>query len=481
MSVWQSVVAWFTPQAKPVQVEDRKALAHEQSIQARYEGAGVGRRFDGWHTVGAGSANAEIYAGAVRLRDRSRDLVRNNWAASRAVSVIANNVVGAGIIPSSTSPGVESSLVAWADTTACDADGLLNLYGLQSAIMRTVVESGECLVLRERRPTSDGLPLLFQLRVLEGDYIDSLVDGPMQNGNRAIQGIEFDSRGKRVAYHLFESHPGDQLWTGLRTSSRRVPATEVIHVYRPDRPGQVRGVPWLSPVILKLRDFDEYEDAQLLRQKIAACYTAFVRRPDVGVPVDAGMLGEKVEPGMIEMLAPGEEVTFGSPPGVDGYADYSRITLREIASGIGLTYEALTGDLSQVNFSSARMGWLEFQRSIDHWREHILRPMFLDRVAGWILDSAELQGFAAQGDVIRWTAPRREMINPVDEIKAAQDAIRAGLTSRAEEIRKLGRDPIEVYREIAEDNQEADRLGLVLDTDPRQDANRLPQQEPVNG
>jgi lambda family phage portal protein len=480
MSVWQSIAAWFTGPAKPVAVEDRKALAHEQSIQARYEGASVGRRYDGWNTVTSGSANAEVYAGIARLRDRSRDLVRNNWAAARAVSVIANNVVGAGIIPSSTSPGIEAALIAWADTTLCDADGLLNLYGLQSAIMRTVVESGECLVLRERRTTSEGLPLLFQLRVLEGDYIDTLVDGPMPNGNRAIQGVEFDQRGRRVAYHLFESHPGDQLWTGLRSGTRRVPASEVVHVYRPDRPGQVRGVPWLSPVILKLRDFDEYEDAQLLRQKIAACYTAFVRRPDVGVPVDAGALGERVEPGMIELLAPGEDVTFGQPPGVDGYADYSRITLREIASGIGLTYEALTGDLSQVNFSSARMGWLEFQRSIDHWREHILRPMFLDRVASWIVDSAELQGFGAATDVIRWTAPRREMINPVDEIKAAQDAIRAGLTSRAEEIRKLGRDPLDVYREIQEDNAEADRLGLVLDTDPRRDSARI-NKEPTNG
>jgi lambda family phage portal protein len=478
MGILDKLSAWFTP-ATVSQPTALRALAHEQSIQARYEGAGVGRRYDGWTTVTSGSANAEIYAGLVRLRDRSRDLVRNNWAASRAVSVIANNVVGAGIIPSSDNPAVEQALLAWADTTACDADGLMTLYGLQAQVMRAVAESGECLVLRERRASSERLPLLFQLRVLEGDFIDTLVDGPMPNGGRAIQGVEFDARGRRVAYHLFESHPGDQLWTGLRTSSRRVPASEVLHIFRPDRPGQVRGVPWLSPVILKLRDFDEYEDAQLLRQKIAACYTAFVRRPDVGVPVDAGALGERVEPGMIELLAPGEDVTFGSPPGVDGYADYSRITLREIASGIGLTYEALTGDLSQVNFSSARMGWLEFQRSIDHWREHVLMPMFLARVTDWILESAELQGLAT-GASIRWTPPRREMINPVDEIKAAQDAIRAGLTSRREEIRKLGRDPEEVYREIARDNAETDRLGLVLDSDPRRDASRQ-NQEPTNG
>jgi lambda family phage portal protein len=479
MSVWQSIASWFATSSAPKALPDSRALTHEQSIQARYEGAAVGRRFDGWQTVTSGSANAEIYAGLVRLRDRSRDLVRNNWAASRAVGVIANNVVGSGIIPSSDNSAVERLLIQWADTTACDANGLMTLYGIQAQVMRAVAESGECLVLRERRNTNEGLPLLLQLRVLEADYIDALVDGPMQGGNRAIQGVEFDARGRRVAYHLFESHPGDMLWTGLRTSSRRVPASEVLHIYRPDRPGQVRGVPWLSPVILKLRDFDEYEDAQLLRQKIAACYTAFVRRPDVGVPVDAGALGEKVEPGMIEMLAPGEDVTFGSPPGVDGYADYSRITLREIASGIGLTYEALTGDLSQVNFSSARMGWLEFQRSVEHWREHVLKPMFLDRVASWIVESAEMQGVAT-GAAIRWTPPRREMINPVDEIKAAQDAIRAGLTSRREEIRKLGRDPEEVYREIQQDNADADRLGLILDTDPRRDARRQ-EQELANG
>src|SRR5699024_9688155 len=183
--------------------------------------------------------------------------------------------------------------------------------------------------------------------------------------------------GERVAYHLHRDHPGD-LEAGYNTSHIRVPADDVIHLFRVLRPGQVRGISDLAPVIIKIRDWDSFEDAQLVRQQIAACYTAFVRTPS---DVLGGMMGTdpeemplvtSMEPGLVQLLQPGEDVTFGTPPDVGGYNDFADVTLHEIAAGLGISYEALTGDLRGANFSSARMGWIEFRNKIDADRALIL-------------------------------------------------------------------------------------------------------------
>jgi lambda family phage portal protein len=439
-----------------------------------YEGASKRRRADHWRAPASGPNTAMQYD-LPTLRARSRDLVRNHWAASRGVSVIAHNTVGAGIIPTAKrsdgthADDIERALVGWADTTHCDAMGRLTLYGLQSLVMRTVAEAGECLVLRERVGTGGmrrmGLEIPIQLRVLEPDYLDIQKDGPQPDGNFAIHGVEFSPQGRPVAYHIYQEHPGETArWSSLQ--SVRVPAEDVAHIYRITRPGQARGVPWLAPVMIRMRDFDEYEQAQLMRQKIAATFAVFVRNLK-GEPSAEEGESFSLKPGMVRWLEPGEDVTFANPPGVTGYADYARVNLRAIASGLGITYEALTADYSQVNYSSARMAHLEMLANINDVRHNMLIPQMCFRIESWVKEACESVGIAADGTVWEWTAPRREMLDPTKEVGAMIKAIRAGLTSRQDEIRKLGRDSAEVLREIAEDNAIADELGLILDSDPR--------------
>jgi lambda family phage portal protein len=135
-------------------------------------------------------------------------------------------------------------------------------------------------------------------------------------------------------------------------ASQPVPASSVLHLFDRLRPGQVRGVPWFAPVILKLRDLDEYDDAELVRKKIEACFAAFVTGSDDEETLGAaatdadGRRVESFEPGMIEYLAPGKDVKFATPSAGGDYAEYMRVQLHAIASGVGLTYELLTGDLS---------------------------------------------------------------------------------------------------------------------------------------
>ncbi len=247
------------------------------SVLARaYEGARQGRRTEGWVTAGSG-ANAEIAPALARLRDRSRDLVRNNPYAAKAVAALVSNMVGTGLLPRARAEDAGIAKLAdrlWSEFAAtADADGLTDFAGLQALIVRSLVESGEVLVrLRERR-VEDGLAVPLQLQVLEADHLDSWKSAELADGGFILQGIEFDRLGRRRAYWLYPTHPGDGRGTLVST---RVAASHVLHLFERLRPGQVRGVPWFAPVMLKLRDLDAYDEAELVRKKIEACFAAFV-------------------------------------------------------------------------------------------------------------------------------------------------------------------------------------------------------------
>jgi lambda family phage portal protein len=153
----------------------------------------------------------------------------------------------------------------------------LNFYGLQRLAMETIAEAGEVLIVKQPASTSDGLAIPMRLQVLEPDYLDTNRNGLAAiSGGPIIDGVEFDKQGRRVAYWLFTSHPGGQRLMTTRFESVRVPAERVLHIYRVDRPGQVRGVPWLASAITRLKDLDDFEDAELMQQKVAACFGAFV-------------------------------------------------------------------------------------------------------------------------------------------------------------------------------------------------------------
>lgn len=440
----------------------------------RYEGAAKGKRLSRWVAPSSGPNDA-LKGGLVSLRNRARDLRRNNPYASKAIQVISANVVGTGIQTQFRGEGfedLEAAWNAWAETKAIDFDGINDIYGLQTLIMEAVAESGEVLVRRRINSRND-FPVQYQ--VLEADFLDTTKTEAAKNGNYIIQGIEFDSQGRRVAYYLYETHPGEtsDLSSKFTLKSNRVAASEIKHVFRQDRPGQARGVSWLAPIIVRLKDLDDFEDAQLLRQKIAACFTAFVR--DLSADItdedeECDPLSERVEPGLIEMLPPGKTVEFAKPPEVLGYNDYVASNLHAIAAGIGLTYEALTGDLSRVNFSSARLGWLEFGRNLKTWRNRVMISAFLDPVVSDFLVFAAIKGFRTDGVSYVHVAPSREMIDPTKEVPATIEAIKAGLTTLSDEIMAQGKDPDAVLEQYKKDMDKLDALGLKLESDPRNGA-----------
>jgi lambda family phage portal protein len=480
MTVLDKVIAYISPVAEARRLRARILADQLRPIadKARrsYEGASRGRRTDGWRTS-SGSAKAEVAQGQGLLRDRARDLVRNNPWADRGVRVIVSNTIAIGIIPRvhAESPrrakAVQDLWRRWAGTTACDAAGQHDFYGLQALALREVVEAGAVLVQRVWR-TDPALPVPMQLRVIEHDLLDKSRDGATGTGGRIVGGVELDGDDRVVAYWLYPQHPGDTMIYMRGLTSKRVPASEIMHIFRTDRAGQVDGITWLAPAIVRLKDLDDYEDAQLMRQKIAACFAAFMRDveglEDASNTTDATVKGlSMIQPGTIEVLPPGRDITFATPPPAEGFSDFQRAFLRSIAAAFGITYEALTGDYSNVNFSSGRMGWIEMSRNVDQWQSQLMIGKFCNPAFAWFLDAAELAGVAKGGVDVVWTPPRREMIDPVKETEAIKQQLRNGLKTLPEALRELGYDPEDVLEELASTNAVLDKLGIILDSDPR--------------
>ncbi len=452
-----------------------RARAVTALIERRYDGAKVGRRSDGWITS-SNDANTEIATDLIRLRNRSRDLVRNNAYAAKAVFALTANLVGTGIIPRARSTHEHGAVQAdqlWARwSQQLDMDGNADFSGIQTLVARTLVESGECLVRFLPRSAAEGLAVPLQLQVLEPDHLDASRDGATSHGGWIQQGIEFDRLGLRVAYWLFPHHPGAFSHTHGMNISIRVEHHDVLHIFDRQRPGQIRGVTWFAPAIVKLRDLDDYDDAELMRKKIEACFVAFVMGSD-----DADPLGdvdsdeapvERFEPGMVEYLPPGKDIKFGQPNSTAGYSDYMRVQLHAVASAVGLTYELLTGDLSQVNYSSIRAGLIEFRRRIKQLQTQLLIPALCQPVWQRFIQTAQAAGTLPPGDYwAQWTPPRFEAVDPIKDVQADILAVRAGLMTLKEAIARQGYDPSLVLKEISATFEELDELGIVLDTDPR--------------
>lgn len=469
--ITDSIIGFFSPKQAYERMRYRRAGQVIREHSRKYNAAGSGRRTDGWNPTST-SVNSENLLALKKLRDRSREEERNNAYARRALQAIKNNTIGTGIRPTPSTgkddikTKVKEAWWKWAETTACDYDSRETFYGLQKLVLHAVARDGEVLI-RKRRVTSPKMTCPVQLQICEVDFIDDGKDVLKTDGDGWImQGVEFDAKGKKKGYWLYDRHPSD----AMNMSSKFVPESEVLHIFIQDRPGQVRGVPWLHSVLLKLKDFDDFEDAQLMQQKIAACFAAFVtKEADDGDTTNITETSERVEPGIIEHLKPGEEITFSSPPTTTGQDTYSKKVLQAIASGIGLSYEALTGDLSNVNFSSGRMGWLEFHRNVQEWQDRMMIPQFCDPVWKWFIEGIGMKGTITSNTEVYadWTPPRREMIDPTKEITGLSSKVLNGFDSWQNVVRQLGGDPELLLQQLTEDNAKFDKAGVKLACDGR--------------
>lgn len=465
-------IGWFAPAAGARRARARAAMSAMDGVTRAYDAAKVGRGTSNW-VAGGSSANAEIESGLARSRARSRDLMRNDPHARRAIGSLVAASIGVGITTDCAgAPGKLWKL--W--IKECDYYGLLDRHGQQALEARATFESGECLIVRHRLTASEaaktksGVPL--QLKVLEADFLDTTKHGPTSSGTVCISGIEYDMEGRRVRFWLYDTHPGDTPMFKVRLQSSPVPAEDVIHLFEPERPGQNRGMPRLASVINTLRAKGEYTEALLMKKKIEACFAVFITSEDENrsltekatISTDAAGNSQRVEtvsPGMMEYLKPGEAVEFASPNVSSSSDQFVADQLRASAMGAGVTYETVTGDLSRVNFSSMRAGRQDFKALVEQFRWLTFIPMECERVWAWFEEAAYMAGkIRRRGYEVTYTPPRWEYVNPLDDVKTDREEVEAGFTTVSAQIRKRGEDPDTVFAERAKEKERLKELGI---------------------
>lgn len=461
------------------------------AFRNRYDAAGRGRRMANWNAPSSGPNTA--IEGLQTLRDRASDAVRNDWSGESAIQKWTTTLIGIAITPRfrRIKDKTRRQQISdwWADfVKTMDADYILDGYGMQTLATRSWLERGEVFA-RLRYRSDDTLPLPIQVQLLESDMVP-LFDADNFSGlpvrNRIRSGIEFNNRGKRVAYWVYKNHPGDTPVAGGTIPAYgdlvRVPAEEMLHMFEPKRIGQLRGVTALAPVLARLRSINDYEDVTLERQKIANLFVAFLSRSlptlDPTDPNSAALTGLAAEfdgegspllpmkPGLLQELEDGQSVTFADPPDpATNYSDYMRTSHLGTASGLGLPYEFLSGDLAGVSDRSLRVLVNELRRFAAQRQWQIIIPQFCQRVIEWFAQGLLLAGGISTSeydDVIRVEhAPHGwDYIHPVQDVQGKALEVQNGFRSRASVISQHGDDPDQVDSERAEDLAREAALGL---------------------
>lgn len=490
MGVYDRVAGFFSSKAAAAAEISRlqeftiKQLRQELKGEQRwYDAARTSRDTWGW-MAGSTSADAEVYGGFVNLRNRNRDLMRNNGFASKALRVLTDNTIGDGIMAISRTgtKGVDAKAndIWLRFVDECDFGGQFDFYGLQRLCVRSMFEGGET-VIRFRTPeNSKGSPL--ELQCLEGDYIDHRRNGDVDGEvNPALMGIEINKNtGKREAYYLFRQHPGEMIYTQPQSYiSDRIPAREVLHLYEALRLGQMRGVPWFAPGIIDARNIKTYQESERVRKRIEACVAAVVVGADeesqegivTSVTDSRGGQIEQFEPGMIAIARGSKDIKFTQPAANGGYHEAMRTDLQSLAAAWGLTYELLTGDLSRVNYSSIRAGINEFRRSIEVMQDLTIMPMMMKPIWREVMNRAVAVGKLskrAAGYPVEFTTPQFESVDPVKETDGDIAAVRALLMPPQEAIRRRGFDPDVVLADAKAWHDQLVKAGLVSDADATQ-------------
>lgn len=487
LNLFDSVLAQFAPRAALRRVQARIALDQfaKRSMASGYEAAGLGRRSSAWRPRST-SADVEISAAGPRLRARMRDLVRNAPFAAEAVTAWTDYLVGAGIEPRAKTGDakLDDRLNGlWADwAPQADADGAGGFHALISLAVRQMIEGGDCFLRRRGRRAEDGLAVPFQVQLYEAEHLDETkMTFTSLNGFKTNRGIEYDAAGRRTAYHLYKDHPGE-IGVMRTLEASRVPAEFVAHLYRRDRVQQ-RGVPWGASVVHKLKELDDWHEAELVRKKIEACAVAFVVNPDAGdepltpgaldaagspYAVDAnGTLVEQFEPGLIAYLNGGKDVRFNDPKSTGGVGEWNAVQQHAIAAGWGMPYEILTGDLSRVNYSSIRTGLIKFRQRAERYQWHVVIPIACQRIWDWFTEAAYANKLIDKPTArVEWSPPRVEEVDRTKEALADLAELRAGTTSLQQVISRKGYNWKELLDEVAEAKAYADSLGLTLEFDP---------------
>jgi lambda family phage portal protein len=478
---------WYWPWGQETKKED-SSKTHSKS----YAAAAYNRLVTDWQASSA-SADAEIRGPLKVLRNRSRDLGRNNDYFKDFLREVQTNVVGPSGIPfqaqikmergkdlnEKLNNKVEDLWARWCRKENCDVAGKMFFADMERLLIREIAESGEVFVRKiYQKFGTSRIPLAIE--ILEADRVDDDMNGISSAGNSIVMGVEKDTWGRAVAYYIKPSHPGDNASVRHNYNSHtsiRIPANEIIHLGLIERWPQTRSVPWVASAIMRLHHMKGYEEAEVIAARASASVMGFITNKDGELKGDGVEGGERVSqfsPGEFKYLAPGEEVTVPNLNRPSGQLDpFMSFMLRGVAAALGVSYETISKDYSKTNYSSSRQSLLkerEAWRTMQLWMiRNFHQPIF----EAW-LDMAVLSGeidlkgyelFPEKYQGVKWMPRGWAWIDPAKEVAAYKEAVTGGFKSVTAICAEDGIDFEDLILQRKREIDFANQHGVLLDTD----------------
>ena len=462
----------------------------------------------------SGSVNADLDGALPVLRARARHLAANNEHGRRFLSLVAANVVGRQnpklqvramrdardptkptTLDKAANDTVEQHWEAWGRT--CDLSGRhRTLYSLLRTAVKGVARDGEAII---RVVRNRGLPYGMALQLLEADRLDDAFNANLDNGNTIRQGVEVDSALRAVAYYLKTSHPGETYAVG-RPGVERVPAGEIYHLFTADRAEQVRGITWFHAIIMRGSVIHAFEEAAVVAAQIGASKVAALERSEdsadmgPGAGMADGMSGGlpqiKVEAGEMFELPPGYKLNSWNPeyPHAN-FESFLKACLRGLAAGMDVAAHNLTGDMTEVNYSSARIAELaerEMWMILQDWLiSSFMTPLYEDWLALNLLAgniTFPLSGKAIPADryekfrsASRFQGRRWSWVDPLKEAEGNLKMLEAGLTSRTRLAAEQGEEFDDILDELAAEHVAMMAAGLDEEPEAKAPAEDAPE------
>ncbi|MBB4952754.1 lambda family phage portal protein [Agrobacterium vitis] len=484
MNLLDKAVSFFSPESGVRRASARQML---DSIEKRdYAAAGNGRRNKNWRARST-TATMEVAGAMTTLRNRAREFVRNSWAGPRILDVMTSHVIGTGImtVPDTGSDRADRlyRLAREEWEASSDIEGVLDYGGQQALLFRSMIEGGDCILRMLPISMAEAVRTVpLRLLGLEGDQIDVSRDsvyGTNTTSENVRLGIKLGEWGQRRGCYLSQYHPGDTGSWNV-TQSALVDWADLCHLYRPLRLGQIRGISHFAPILLSGQEIQDLMEAAIVQQRTQASLTGFIKRPPgvanplITKPDDKSKERiTSIRPGQIQDIGEAE-ITFPNPSSTSVFAEAYNAGLYAMAAGAGITYDQMTGDLRQANFSSLRAGKIEFRRLVEQLQWHCFVPLVCRKVDRRFEDYATMAGVLSArrgGYPVNHVMPAVEPIDPKKDMEADILAVRSGRMSPQEFISSWGRD----WRKVAKDFEAffafTDAHNITLDIDPRKPAN----------
>lgn len=465
-----------------------RALGLRSSRPRRWAGRSIRARYDAAQTTNdnrrhwaaadhLSAASANDPATRRTLRSRSRYEVANNSYARGIVNTLANDVVGTGarlqVLTGNPdlNQKIETEFAMWAK-----AIGLPEK--LRTMRLARAVDGESVGIFSNNRRLKT--PVKLNVRIVECDQLGTPdLFSPKPN---AVDGIIFDDDGNPVEYHVMRNHPGDVVsLAGWTLDYDRYPAESVIHWFRQDRPGQVRGVPEITPALPLFAQLRRYTLAVLTAAETAADFAAFLKSPapadgdeqPAGTPFDT----LEIERGMMVQLPGDHDVTQLKPEQpVNTYKDFKAEILNEIARCLNMPFNIAACNSSGYNYASGRLDHQTYHRSIgidqSHCEARVLDLIF----AAWLAEAVLIAGYLPglkrdnNGSVVgvphQWFWDGSEHVDPAKEAAAQAQRLASHTTTLAEEYAKRGKDWEEALRQRAKEIALMRELGLSEESQP---------------